>query len=198
MEQGNSNNPFANAKAARPFEVTRYFSKVAGSKFIFGDGFEIYFYHGFYDLKEQDFVQEKFLPNTLNDQTDPRAGMNKYQVYKKELDDLIKKGNPLLYVQGTQPEALPSMGADRSARTDAEVAQADNQLRRSVAEGVETGDANKGSIGLSDVNASTVDSSLKGMVFAERPQPQKSAGQLAKEAAQAKVAAATGANSHSS
>lgn len=166
-------------------ETKRYFSKIAGSKFIFPDGREIYFNHGFYDLKEEDFVGQVCNINSVNGQApDSRHGKPLYQVYREELDGLIKVGNPLLYVQGSQPEPLPSFEADKSAKTEGEVATAEARMRG--LQSTEMGELNKGVVGITDPNASTVDPSLRGLVLAER----KPVGTESLSAGAARIAAA--------
>jgi len=148
-------------------ETKRYFSKIAGSKVIMPDGKELMFFHGFHDLKEEDYVGLICFINPVQGHPeDPRNGKPAYQVYKAELDALIKAGNPLLYVQGSQPETLPKPrdslgreGVDRNAMSEAEIAQA-SAAERAVG-GRVTGDQNQGTTGIADPNASTVDPSLR-------------------------------------
>lgn len=150
------------------YETKRYYSRIAGSKVIMPDGKELYFYHGFHDLKEEDYIDEICRINPVAGQEpDIRNGKKAFEVYKAELDFLIKTGNPLLYIQGTQPEPLPKIGADKNALSETEVLAA--QARERSMGGSVTGDANTGSIGFSDPNSSTVDPTLRGIILKERP-----------------------------
>lgn len=145
----------------------RYFSKVAGSKFIMPDGKELFFMHGFHDLKEADYRGQKFQGNTMQGhEPDRRNGTSTFEVYKQELDALIKAGNPLLYIQGSQPEPLPSVGADANAHTEGDVAKAESLLKNVTHR--EMGEVNRGP-NQTDVNTSTVDPNLQRQLLAESP-----------------------------
>lgn len=151
-------------------ETKRYYSKVAGSKFIMPDGKELFFNHGFHDLKEEDYVGVVCSIAQMNgNPPDRRNGVSCFEVYKAELDTLIKAGNPLLYIQGTQPEQLPNVGADANALSEAKAVQGEVAMRAAGA--VASGDVNHtpGQLTPSDVNASTVDTNLKGMVLKDKP-----------------------------
>lgn len=172
-------------------KAQRYYSKIPGSKFIFPDGKEIFFNHGFFDLKPEDYVGEKISINSVQGQErDKRDGKDKFTVYKDELDGLIKAGNPLLYVQGTQPEALPKMATDANAKSEADIIRASAAEKNVV--GTTTGDKNTGIGGLSDPNASTVDPELKAQVLAN-----SGAAAAAKIQALKTAAAQKGASSNS-
>lgn len=176
-------------KAKREFQTFRYFSKVAGSKFYFADGHEIQFVHGFYDLKEEE-LQDPFFSNNEK-HTD--NGKVRFEVYKRELDGLIKTGNPLLYIQGTQPEPLPKprdskgrVGVDTNALSEGELATQDAAL--SGVPNRIAGERNAGP-SRSDPNASTIDTQLQNIVLREKP---KSRIEQLKEAAANAAGSANG------
>lgn len=165
-------------------EVIRYYSKIAGSKFIFANAFEIVFAHGFFDLKESEHQEPFFVSNNKDDL---RNGKRCFDVYKSELEDLIAKGNPLIYKQGIQPAPLPRVDADRNARSEAEIAQID--ALASQLPGRVTGDVNAGSPGgtAADVNSSTVDPELRKTILG---QPSGIAGPGANKLAELRAKAA--------
>lgn len=161
------------------------------------DGFEIIFAHGFFDLKSEDYEGKVCLINVPTGAAqDPRNGLPAFDVYKAEFDALIKVGNPLLYIQGSQPEALPkvrdSMGrtaaADEHAKSEAELLA--GTLAEARVGGVVRGEDNKG-VTTSDPNASTVDPALRAAVL-------KPAVTAAERIAQAKADAAQRASANSS
>lgn len=169
-------------------ETKRYFSKVAGSKFIMPDGKELFFNFGFHDLKEEDYVGQICSIAQMNgNPPDRRNGLSCFEVYKAELDTLIKVGNPLLYIQGTQPEQLPNVGADANALSEAKAVQGEAAMLASGA--IPSGDVNHtpASTSPSDVNASTVDVNLKGLVLKDKPNIREQAA--ARTAAQAAAGA---------
>jgi hypothetical protein len=156
-----------NQKSQRTPIVERFFSKVPGSKFIFANGVEITFKHGFFDLKEHEH-QEAFL--ILGNKEDPRNHQRCFDVYLAELNDLVAKGNPLIFKHGFMPPAMPSVGADRNARAEAEI-MASELAARNVT-GRVTGDVNAGPIGAantSDVNSSAVDPALRDKLLGPSP-----------------------------
>lgn len=129
------------------------------------DGKELFFLHGFHDLKEEDYVGQVYM--AAGEKPDPvRDGKPVFEVYKSEFDQLIKVGNPLLYVQGTQPEQLPNIKADANALTDVAAIQSEAAMQASGA--IMSGDANKGATGMTGVNESTVDANLRGLVLNDR------------------------------
>lgn len=166
----------------------RYYSKVAGSKFIFPDGETVFFNHGFFDFDPANYPGPILLTAVNGQAPDKRDGRPKAEVYKEELDAIIKS-NPLFYVQGGQPEALPRVGADANAKSEAEISQAEGILKNSGAQVRVTGDINSGS--RLDVNESTVDPALQSQVLA--PKRDRAA-----EAAARQAAGAAGTASHSS
>lgn len=176
----------------------RYFSKVAGSKFIFPDGEVIFFQHGFFEFDPANYPGPIIIMAVNGQAADKRDGRPKAEVYYEELETLAKS-NPLIYKQGGQPEATPKPrdskgreGVDRNAASENELAMQDAQMRNAASGGVRiTGDENKGST--LNVTDSTVDEDLKGMVLATR-QTQQPNDRAA--AAAARQAAASGAASH--
>lgn len=165
----------------------RYYSKIAGSKFIFANGLEIFFNHGFFDLKENEH-QEPFM--ILANKEDPRNGRRCFDVYKAELDDLIAKGNPLLFKQGTQPEPLPNIGAELNAKSEAEIAAQEAGFRNANIR--VTGDVNAGQVAgvASDVNTSTVDPELRTKLLGPTPVAPAGADRLKQIRESAAIAAA--------
>jgi hypothetical protein len=148
----------------------RFFSKVSGSKFIMADGHEILFMHGFFDFDPANYPGPILL-NSFNNQKDARDGQPKAKVYYDELMGLIRVGNPLIYIQGTQPEALPKPkdfrgreGADQNALSEVEIAQQEAAFRGTA--GRVTGEANIGTT--LNPNESTVDPQLRGLVLAQK------------------------------
>jgi hypothetical protein len=179
----------------------RYFSKVAGSMFHFPDGFSIQFAHGFFDLKEEDYEGKIFQVNTINNNPPHHNnGKPAFVAYKEELDAIIKAGNPLFYIQGTQPEPLPKVrdsrgreGADANAKSEAELA-ASEAIARGLP-GKETGDVNAGAT-RTGVNESTVDVGLQAALLAEKAPANAGAARLAAIRAAAATASGSASNSN--
>lgn len=149
-------------------QAKTYHSRVPGSKYTFADGFSITFDFGRYRFNPEDFAGDQFWCQTMNNQP-PHAfnGMDKADVYFKELEDLIKAPNPLIFVQGQNPDVkLPDeLNPAKNARSEAEIHEMDAKLRAGGISGRETGDANLGPT-TSDVNSSTVDRELQQRVLA--------------------------------
>lgn len=81
-------------------DVKRYYAKIAGSRFVFSDGFEIHFNYGFYDLKESEHMDEYVVHD--ENQNRFKNGRRKFDVYKLELDEILGK-NPNIYIPEKPP-----------------------------------------------------------------------------------------------
>jgi hypothetical protein len=75
-------------------QAKRYFSKIAGSKFVMPDGHEITFAHGFYDFDPAKFAGETINIAAMNGQVHVSNGKPKAEVYFQELEHLVKNNNP--------------------------------------------------------------------------------------------------------
>lgn len=120
-----------------PCEKKRYYARVAGSRFCFDDGSEIYFLHGFADVA----ILE----------------------HQKELDAIIGK-NPNIYLPDKLPEALPEV--KQNALSEAELTSAERALAGVTGKTAQDiGPVSDQAGKPSDPNASTVDADLQAAVF---------------------------------
>lgn len=170
----------------------RYFSKIAGSKFIFADGFEIAFHGGRFEFDPAKYPGP-FQCQVLNGQTDPRNGKSCAEVYQAELEYLCASGNPLIFdephaVAAVKEDLAKTVGTAANAHSESAVAAGDQKLRAAGA--VLTGDANLGG-GNSDVNASTLDSALRGHFAAATSPAAKAVAKAKADAAAHNIAANT-------
>lgn len=182
----------------------RFYSKIAGARYIFPDGTSVIFAYGFLDVTEKTFPGVVVSPNPqfkLKDEGRPR-----YLAYQEELERLATEGNPLIFTQNTVKN-LQTVGEEykvesaKKAKSEVEIAAHDQAMRQAGVAGRETGDVNKGSLGGGDPNSSTIDPALQAQVFAPRTGPGAEAisraQQLRAEAAarlqQQQVAGANGA-----
>lgn len=154
-------------------EGKRFFSKIAGAAYVFGDGNKVVFAHGFLDVTPQTFPGTFQNPNPSV--VDRRNGKSKFEVYLAELTELVSEGNPLIYTQETvkTSEPIPRLDADKNARSEMEISTQDRALMNASGGNVKvTGDVNVGT-GVAgaptDVNSSTVDQRLQNEVLATRP-----------------------------
>lgn len=151
----------------------RFFSRVAGSRYIFKNGTEALFIHGFYDVKDQ---QE------LN-----------------ELNELTEHGNPLIFRDPAKLEKLDHYveQARAKAKAEKEILSEDQTLSQLTAGKVtkvqqETG----GQVGTgqpTDVNMSTVDPQIQAAILGNASGVNTSREQMespAVTAAKARAAAA--------
>lgn len=172
-------------QAGQENKPERFFSRVPGSTYVFGDGTRVIFAHGYLDLSEELF------PGTFHNlayKDHPDNGKPRYKAYKEELDRLVKEGNPLIFTQETVSNLQELPRPEIQARSEAEIARQDQNLRR-IAQtsggAVETGERNVGDF---DPNKSTVDTDLQARMFAPRPEAQ---GTRSVEAIRAAAAART-------
>ena len=156
-----------NSEAGQPNKPDRFFSRVPGSTYVFGDGTRVIFAHGYLDLSEELF------PGVFHNMAykdHPDNGKPRYKAYKDELDRLVKEGNPLIFTQETVSNLQDLPRPEMNARSEAEIARQDQNLRR-IAQtsggAVETGERNTGDF---DPNKSTVDTDLQSRMFAPRPE----------------------------
>lgn len=143
-------------------QTRRYYSKVAGARYVFRDGTEVVFAHGFADISNS--------------------------AYQEELNEILGK-NPMIYVEEKLPEPLPKVQQNAVAEADLAAAEA-ALVGRNVRTAQEVGQVNVAAASKpSDVNASTVDPALKAeLLSAASVSPAERARQLAAERAQASVA----------
>lgn len=154
----------------------RYFSKVAGSKFIQPDGFEMFFTYGFYNFKVAHFKDEIYMAQGQQGDKDPRNGKTKAEVYFNELEAVVNQrgGNPLFYTMeqvsslDQAPVPIPTTIPDQDgklvnisglARSEAEIAAGDAALANTRHR--EVGELNRGAT-QTNVNESTADPALRG------------------------------------
>lgn len=188
MEQGQN-------KASAVVDTNkRYMSSVPGSTFIFADGTKANFVHGHLDVNAEAFPG-KFLNQTLKDH--PHNGRLRYLVYQEELDQLVKEGNPLIFTQETvrnlQKMDEVKKEVEQSAKSEQSILAGDAALRSSAAslgkQVAERGELNKGDLGGSDSNSSTVDRGLQDVILAPRVGPGAHQDSPAVTAVKARIAA---------
>jgi hypothetical protein len=154
----------------------RYFSKVAGAKFIQPDGTEVFFRYGFYDFKVKDFGDEIYMAQGQQGDKDPRNGKTKAEVYFNELEAVVNQrgGNPLFYTMeqvsglANTPDPMPKAVPNKDgklvdisglARSEAEIAAGDASLAGTRHR--EVGELNRGPT-QTNANDSTADPALRG------------------------------------
>lgn len=139
----------------------RYYSKVTGGRYIFKDGTDVVFAHGFADVISLD--------------------------HQAELDEILGV-NPMIYVQEKLPEPLPQVPQNAVAAAD--VAAADAALAgRNTRTAQEVGPVTVGATTPSDVNTSTVDPELKAELL-NAASNANSPAEMAKRAAAARLVGA--------
>jgi hypothetical protein len=173
----------------------RFFSKVAGAKYIFADGHEIQFRHGHYDFDPEQHVGTVNIP-AMNGQLHQAHGRPKAEVYFEELQYLVTSGNPLIFDQdhlGGVSAPLPAeIDPSKNAHSEASIARVDAALAN--VKGRVTGEANAAGNGApTDVNQSTIDPALQRAVF-KPVGPGASAAVAAAKARSAQQAATLAAN----
>ncbi len=119
-----------------PTAKKRYYSQVAGSRFITEDGTEIQFRYGFADI---DILE-----------------------HQKELDKILGK-NPVIYIPEKLPEKLPEV--PQNAKSEAEIAAAEAALRGTIGKVSGDANLSATPGVPTDPNASAVDKDLQAAVF---------------------------------
>lgn len=132
-----------------PTKSRRYFSKIAGSRFIFSDGVEVYFLFGRLDVG----------PENTNYPTMEVM----WKAYQKELNAILGK-NPMIFVaEVDKTEKLPEV--EQNALTAQELQAREANLAGLPQRASGAKDANLGNGLPTDVNQSTVDPRLRAEMF---------------------------------
>lgn len=149
-------------------EAKRFFSKIAGARFIMPDGFEITFHGGRFDFEPKKYPGNILL-QTLNGQTDERNNSPRALVYFNELQNLVDSGNPLIFDEKNAAAAVKQpmapVATDVNAFSESAILNKDAQIASSGVVGRTTGDANTGTSTPGNVNESTIDPNIAAAVL---------------------------------
>lgn len=185
-------------------EGKRFFAKIPGSRFVFSDGEEAVFAHGFCDLNELTVQGEYSVPN--ENQNCIHNGKPRLQVYLMELNAILGK-NPNIFVPEKLPEKMELNGKipvttksgrvydtpanpGANASTEIEIQQAEAATRAAGTVRVQQQTDVPGSGMPSPVEQSTVDVDLQAAMLGATKMPPQVIGPGASKAAELRAAAA--------
>lgn len=173
----------------------RFYAKIAGSRFIFSDGTEAVFGHGFIDINEQTCPGEYEV--SVDNQNSRKNGRKKVDVYQQELIEILGK-NPNIYVPEKLPEKMEVKGTKvdpaANAFTEVELAQKEREVELAAKGNVrveqQVGNAGVGAGIASHPDVSTVDPEIAAEMLASRQAPHEVVGPGADKIAQMRADAA--------
>lgn len=140
-------------------KTKRYYSKIAGSRFIFGNGQEITFFFGRADIGPDMPGGMDIYQHTNPDGKHAVNGLQCWQVYQQELNAILGKQTNI-YLPEVMPIDAPNVS--QNAKSEAEIAAGEAALKAgSAVKTQQEMGAFQGTGAPTDVNQSTVDPAIR-------------------------------------